>query len=65
MARMINSIVNRDIIGKATDDLLERWNQEHPDDSVTCHLRDFVTSRPKLEFLQVKGIVCKFLSTSV
>ncbi|UCH96704.1 MAG: hypothetical protein JSV88_07590 [Candidatus Aminicenantes bacterium] len=27
-------IVNRDMIGKTTDDLVERWNQEHPNDKV-------------------------------
>jgi hypothetical protein len=27
-------IVNRDMIGKTTDDLVDRWNQEHPDDKV-------------------------------
>jgi hypothetical protein len=27
-------IVNRDMIGKTSDDLLARWNQEHPEDPI-------------------------------
>ncbi len=25
---------NRDMIGKSLDDMIERWNQEHPDDMI-------------------------------
>jgi hypothetical protein len=31
----LGDIVNRDMIGKTADDLVARWNQEHPDDPVT------------------------------
>lgn len=27
-------IKNKEMIGKTTDDLVERWNQEHPDDQI-------------------------------
>ncbi len=32
--RFNGEIVNRDMIGKATDDLVDRWNEEHPRDKV-------------------------------
>jgi hypothetical protein len=30
----IGRIRNKDMIGKSTDDYIERWNEEHPDDKI-------------------------------
>lgn len=30
----IGNIVNRDMIGKSVDEMVERWNEEHPDDKI-------------------------------
>jgi hypothetical protein len=27
-------IVNKDMIGKSTEEMVQRWNQEHPDDKI-------------------------------
>jgi hypothetical protein len=32
--RFKGKVVNRDMIEKSTEDMIERWNQEHPDDKV-------------------------------
>jgi len=32
--RFVGDLVNRDMIGKTTEDLVERWNLEHPEDKV-------------------------------
>lgn len=32
--RFNGDIVNRDMLGKTTDELVERWNTEHPNDKV-------------------------------
>ena len=30
----IGRVRNKDMIGKSTDDYIERWNEEHPDDKI-------------------------------
>ena len=27
-------IINRDMMGKTTQDLIDRWNEDHPDDLI-------------------------------
>lgn len=38
--KFAGTVVNHDMIGKTTDELIERWNEEHPDDPVKVKKKD-------------------------
>lgn len=42
-------VINRDMIGKSVDDMVERWNNEHPDDKIKKNELAFVELKQQID----------------